>query len=108
MVQLSEAPQRQLRMTQLATSLNYSRSRLSHMISRMEAAGLVARCGTTDDGRGIVARLTDEGFSLLEISAHTHVQGVRRYLVDPATQEDFAAVGRVFDNVTGMTQTDPL
>lgn len=108
LAQLSEAPDHRLRMSELATFLHYSRSRLSHTVSRMEKAGLVARYSCAEDGRGILAELTKAGRSLLETAAHTHVEGVRRYLVDPATKEDFAAVGRVFDAAAKATTDHPL
>lgn len=100
LVRLSEAPDRRLRMAALADSLSHSRSRITHTVSRMERVGLVARVACVSDGRGVEARLTDDGFALLERAAHTHVSGVRAYLVDLASDEDFAAVGRVFDAVT--------
>jgi hypothetical protein len=46
-----------------------------------------------------MAVLTDEGYRLLQGAAHTHVQGVRRHLVDVADPADFQAMGRVFDAV---------
>ncbi|MPZ63669.1 MAG: MarR family transcriptional regulator [Propionibacteriales bacterium] len=105
---LSETPEHRLRMSELATYLHYSRSRLSHTVSRMEKAGLVVRYSCPEDGRGILAELTKAGRSLLEIAAHTHVEGVRRYLVDPSTQQDFAALGRVFDAAAKATKEHPL
>jgi DNA-binding MarR family transcriptional regulator len=100
LVRLSEAPDRRLRMAALADSLSHSRSRVTHTVSRMEREGLVDRVACLSDGRGVEAHLTDKGFALLETAAHTHVRGVREYLVALASDEDFAAVGRVFDAVT--------
>jgi DNA-binding MarR family transcriptional regulator len=100
LVRLSEAPERRLRMAALADSLSHSRSRVTHTVSRMEREGLVDRVACLSDGRGVEAHLTDKGFALLETAAHTHVRGVREYLVTLASDEDFAAVGRVFDAVT--------
>lgn len=100
LVRLSEAPERRLRMAALADSLSHSRSRVTHTVSRMERGGLVDRVACVSDGRGVEARLTDKGFALLETAAHTHVRGVREYLVALSTDDDFAAVGRVFDAVT--------
>jgi DNA-binding MarR family transcriptional regulator len=99
MVRLSEAPGRQMRMARLAESLAHSRSRVTHTVQRMEKMHLVARCEAADDGRGVLAKLTDHGFSVLERAAVTHVNGVRDNLVDLASTEDFAAVGRVMDAV---------
>lgn len=100
LVRLSETPDRRLRMAVLADSLSHSRSRVTHTVSRLERVGLVARVACVSDGRGVEARLTDEGFAVLEQAAHTHVRGVREYLVDLASDADFAAVGRVFDAVS--------
>lgn len=99
LVRLSEAPDRRLRMAVLADSLSHSRSRVTHTIARLEKAGLVSRSSCEGDGRGVEALLTDEGFAVLERAAVTHVAGVRRWLVDIASEEDFAAVGRVFGAV---------
>lgn len=100
MVRLSEMPDRTLRMAVLADSLSHSRSRVTHTVDRMERAGLVSRRACPSDGRGVEAQLTDRGFAALQEAAPTHVRAVRELLVDPAAEEDFAAVGRVFDAVT--------
>jgi DNA-binding MarR family transcriptional regulator len=88
-----------LRMAALADALAHSRSRVTHTVTRMEKAGLVKRSRSDEDGRGIIASLTDKGHDLLVRAAHTHVQGVRDYLVDLVQDEDFAALGRVMDAV---------
>ncbi len=98
-MRLSEATDRRMRMAELAASLNHSRSRLTHTVARLEAAGLVARGSCSDDRRGVYAGLTEAGYRLLVAAAPTHVAGVRRYLVDAVSEEDFAAVGRVFSAV---------
>lgn len=88
-----------LRMASLADAMAHSRSRVTHTIARMEKAGLVERVTSTDDGRGVVATITQAGTDLLVRAAPHHVSGVRDYLVDLASAEDFAAVGRVFNAV---------
>lgn len=95
LVRLSESPDRSIRMAELADALSHSRSRITHTISRLERAGLVQRAQCDTDGRGVTAVLTDEGFTALSIAAHTHVRGVREYLVDAASPEDLEAIGRV-------------
>lgn len=96
LVRLSEAPERQLRMAELAEICNQSRSRLSHTVDRLQRDGLVARHHCDADRRGVWAELTDPGLTRLEVAARTHVAGVRDYLVDVAAVDDFAAMGRVF------------
>ena len=100
LVRLSERPDRSIRMAQLADALAHSRSRVTHTIDRMEKAGYVVRGTTPEDGRGIVATMTDKGLELLEKAAPLHLEGVRAYLVDVAAPADFKAVGRVMDAVT--------
>lgn len=99
LVRLSEAPGRRMRMAELAGSISHSRSRVTHTVARLEKDGLVERTACVSDGRGVEAALTDAGFARLEEAAHTHVEGVRRCLVDLASEEDLAAVGRVFNAV---------
>jgi DNA-binding MarR family transcriptional regulator len=100
LVRLSEAEGHRLRMATLADSLSHSRSRVTHTVSRMEAAGLVVRDACLSDGRGVEAVMTDQGRTALVEASPTHVAGVRRMLVDLAGAGDFEAVGRVFDAVT--------
>jgi DNA-binding MarR family transcriptional regulator len=100
LVRLSERPSRCMRMAQLADALAHSRSRVTHTVDRMEKAGYVVRGTTPEDGRGIVATMTDKGFAVLEEAAPLHVEGVRSYLVDVAEPDDFVALGRVMDAVT--------
>ena len=108
LVRLSEAPDRRMRMAELAQAISHSRSRVTHTVARLEKDGLVARSACVSDGRGVEAVLTDEGFARLEHAAHTHVEGVRRLLVDLTSEEDFTAVGRVFDAVAdNLIETNP-
>jgi len=100
LVRLSEIPDRTLRMAKIAESMQHSRSRVTHTVSRMEKAGLIRREAAADDKRGVDAVMTDEGWALLKDAAHTHVTGVRAHFVDLASTEDFAAMGRVMNAVS--------
>lgn len=99
LVRLSERDG-QMRMAQLADALAHSRSRVTHTVKRMEKADLVERGSSLDDGRGVMARMTERGFALLAELAPIHVQGVRDNLVDLVTHDDLAALGRVMDAVS--------
>jgi DNA-binding MarR family transcriptional regulator len=96
LVRLSEAPDRRLRMAELAEHASQSRSRLSHTCSRLESQGLVTRDNCPNDKRGVYANLTDEGYAALERAARDHVETVRTYFVDLIEPEDLAAIGRAF------------
>jgi DNA-binding MarR family transcriptional regulator len=87
LVQLSEAPDRRLRMSDLATFTQSSRSRLSHAVARLERAGWVGRESCPTDKRGSFAVLTDDGFATLAAAAPDHVAGVRAHLFDQLSAE---------------------
>lgn len=93
LVRLSEAPDRRVRMSDLAQQTLSSRSRLSHQIDRMEKAGFVERQVCSDDRRGAFAAMTELGWSTLVAAAPSHVESVRAHLVDQLSAEDFAALG---------------
>ncbi len=99
LVRLSDNPDRRIRMAELAAETNQSRSRLTHTITRMEAAGLVRRRTCDADRRGVYAELTERGHDALVDAAPTHVQGVRDGLIDVVDPADMVAVGRAFTAV---------
>ena len=105
LVRLSERDG-QMRMAALADALAHSRSRVTHTVTRMEKQGLVQRSSSPEDGRGILATLTEKGHDLLVRAAHTHVTGVREHLVDLASDADFEALGRVMDAVSDNLISD--
>jgi DNA-binding MarR family transcriptional regulator len=92
LVVLSEAPEHRLRMTDLADATAQSRSRLSHQITRMEAAGLVRRDTCPGDKRGLFAVLTGTGMATIERVAPHHVESVRRHFIDRLTPEQLGTL----------------
>ena len=99
LVRLSEAPGRRLRMSALAQASASSRSRLSHAVAQLEKRGWVRREAAPDDGRGLLAVLTDEGFAALEDAAPGHVAAVRRLLVDRLAPEQLRALRAISEAV---------
>ena len=95
LVRLSEAPERTLRMSELADRTRSSRSRLSHAIARMEQAGWVCRRGCPSDKRGSFAVLTDAGFETLAAAAPGHIDAVRETLFDALTPEQVDQLGEI-------------
>lgn len=89
---LSETEGHRWRMTEMATRLLWSKSRLSHHLSRMAQRGLVTRedCGT--DGRGTEVVLTDAGMAAIVAAAPDHVESVRRHFIDHLTAEEMATL----------------
>ena len=95
LVQLAEAPERRLRMTELADAVLLSRSGVTRLVDRLERAGLVTRGRVADDGRGVAARLTDAGLARLRTAARTHLAGVHEHFVARLEPADLAALERV-------------
>jgi DNA-binding MarR family transcriptional regulator len=107
LVRLSEAPDRTLRMSDLASASVSSRSRLSHAVARLEEAGWVRRDSCPTDRRGAFAVLTDEGFAQLAGAAPQHVEGVRKHLFDKLDRDQVDQLRRIFESVAeGLTGTD--
>ena len=99
LVELSEAPEHRLRMTDLADATSQSRSRLSHQVSRMEKRGLVRRDDCEGDKRGTFAVLTEAGFEAIERVAPQHVESVRRHFVDQLTPHQLEEIRAAFQPV---------
>lgn len=92
---VSEAPDRRIRMSELAHLANGSLSRLSNVVKRFEQRGWVVRFPDPDDGRYTLASLTDEGFEVVEAAAPTHLRAVREFVLDPLTAADRQALTRI-------------
>ncbi len=84
---LSEQAGWNMRMSDLATVTDYSQSRLSHAVARLEDAGWVCRKQCPKDRRGTFAVLTDAGFAALNAAAPGYVRCVREMLFDQLTDE---------------------
>lgn len=93
---LSEAADRTLRMTDLATLTNATLPRLSHVVKRLEDRGLVRRVPCPDDGRATNAVLTEAGWDAVVAAAPGHVALARRLVIDTLTAaqvEQLHAIG---------------
>ncbi|MGW0431580.1 MarR family winged helix-turn-helix transcriptional regulator [Micromonospora sp. NPDC003197] len=107
---LSETTDHRLRLTELAARMLWSKSRLSHHITRMQQRGLVTREECATDARGSVVVLTEAGLHAIETAAPGHVASVRRHLIDLLTAEEVTALGtlskRVVDHLASLGDTD--
>lgn len=95
LVTLNEAPAGSCRITELATMLEWERSRMSHHLNRMDKRGLIKRYACPDDGRAQLVELTEDGHAALDKAAPGHVTAVRSVLFDALSAEDAAELGRI-------------
>ena len=89
---LSMAPDRTLRMSELARLANGSLSRLSNVAKRLEERGWLRREPDPHDGRATVARLTDSGWDVVRSAAPGNVEAVRRLVIDRLTGPQLEAL----------------
>jgi DNA-binding MarR family transcriptional regulator len=98
---LSDAPERSLRMSELAAATQSSQSRLSHAVARLERKGWIRRKPCSEDRRSTFAQLTEEGFAALAAAAPGHVGAVRRHLFDHLTPEQVGQLREICRAVLG-------
>ena len=87
---LSEAPERTLRMARLAASTTATLARLSHVVQRLEARGLLERFPCPTDRRATNARLTEAGWQKVQQAAPDHVTFVRDHVIDALTPDQIS------------------
>ncbi len=101
LVQLSEAPDHRLRMTELADRVLLSRSGLTRLVDRLVRDGLVVRRACPSDARGTHAVLTDAGLDRLRAAWPTHLAGVDQHVTSHWTDDEAALVADLLDRLTG-------
>lgn len=102
---LSGRPDRTMRMSSLAELTNASLSRLSHLVKRLEARGLVYREPDPSDGRFTNAVLTDAGLQTLVEAAPAHVAYVRSIFVDVLSREQLRLLTRAAERIMARIDT---
>jgi DNA-binding MarR family transcriptional regulator len=104
LLQLAEAPERRLRMADLADAVLLSRSGLSRLVDRLERAGLVRRERSPEDLRGTFTVLTAEGVHRLRTAVPVHLSGVRSHFLDRLDDERLRALDEALSYLTGPTR----
>jgi DNA-binding MarR family transcriptional regulator len=99
---LSEKPDRRAALKDLAAKMEWSRSRLSHHASRMQARGLIEKQPDPDDARGCFLLLTGEGLRVLERAARHHVGSVRSRFLDHLSADELAVLHRVSTRIADL------
>jgi DNA-binding MarR family transcriptional regulator len=99
LMHLSESPQRQLRMSDLADRTSLSPSRISRVIDVMSQAGLVKRNAGSGDGRNMFAALTKAGQTRLRKAWPHHLRSVRKRAFDHLTPEETRTLGPILQRL---------
>ena len=96
---LDGAQGRQMRMCDLATAVQLSRSGLTRLVDRLERQGLIERVSCAHDARGSYAKLTPEGRARLEAASVTHLASIRRHFLDRFAAHELELLARYWDRI---------
>ena len=99
LVELSHSPDGVLRARELGSELGWDRSRLSHLVGRMEKRRLVAREECEEDARGSMVRLTDAGRATVDGVAPEHSEAIRRYFFNALSNDELETFATVVDRL---------
>jgi DNA-binding MarR family transcriptional regulator len=99
LLELSAAPDRRLRMHELARAVVLSRSGLTRLVDRLEKAGLLVREPTPEDGRGYFAVLTDEGREMLRRMWPVYAAGIAEHFGRHLTDEEARVLAQALSRV---------
>ncbi|MGP4089276.1 MarR family winged helix-turn-helix transcriptional regulator [Streptomyces sp. KR55] len=107
LVALTDAAEGRRHFQDLATAVEWERSRMSHHLRRMVKRGLVAREECPEDARGVHVVVTPAGRAAIEAAAPQHVATVRRLVIDPLTPEELDTLALLCERILGrMEGTD--
>ena len=96
---LSEAAGRRVRSTQLAATMEWERSRLSHHLGRMERRGLIRRDECPTDNRGALVSLTADGADVFRRASSPHLRAIKQHFADALTPAQFDALAEILDAI---------
>ena len=104
---LSEAPNRELRMADLATATDLSASRMTRLVDDLQSRGLVTKTASSSDARGNVARLTPRGMAKLKSAWPVHLASVRSRFFDYLDAPTVEIVARALSEVAAHLEDTP-
>ena len=99
LLELNASPDRRRRMTELGARAVLSRERVSRVVDELERAGLVRRERNPDDGRSLLAVITDEGRARLRAAAPTYLAGIDERFGTALTVAELTTIKHALDKV---------
>ena len=104
---LSEARGRRQRSSELAATIDWERSRLSHHLGRMERRGLIRRYDCATDSRGAEVSLTDDGAGMFRGATAPHMRAIKEHFADALTPEQFEALADILQALHNHLHPEP-
>ncbi|MGQ0464460.1 MAG: MarR family winged helix-turn-helix transcriptional regulator [Sporichthyaceae bacterium] len=108
LVALTDTCGGRVRAYELAQTLQWEKSRLSHQLTRMAKRGLIERDDCTSDGRGQFVAVTEAGRRVIAAAAPPHVEAVRTLFLDALSREDLAVLARVAESTLARLGDPPV
>lgn len=96
---LVEAPNRRLRMHELAQAVVLSRSGLTRLVDRLEQDGLLRRDRSGPDRRATYAVLTLKGFRAFRQVWPIYARGIINYFAQHLTEEEIHVLSKAFAHI---------
>lgn len=100
---LSEAPDRELRISELATRIGLNQSSTTRLVGRLELKGLVTRDTCPEDGRGVYAVITETGLDLTHELTTSYSEKLTKLLTTPPTATTSSTANRAFRTIADLT-----
>jgi DNA-binding MarR family transcriptional regulator len=108
LMNLSDAPNGRMRMSELADRLLVSRSGITRLADRLVTRGLIERERCSDDGRGFNAQLTAKGRTIVEAARPDHLAAVRRIFLSQLDENEIDALGGIWQRLLVQSQSAEL
>ena len=103
LLQIAQAPDRRMRMSQIANRVLLSKSGVTRLVDRLVADGFVERSQCSSDARGAEAGLTPAGLERLRAASTTHLRGIERYFLSAIETSELASLGRMMESISQGT-----
>jgi DNA-binding MarR family transcriptional regulator len=108
LLQIAQAPERRMRMSQIASRVLLSKSGVTRLVDRLVADGFVERSQCSSDARGAEAGLTPAGLERLRAAATTHLRGIERYFLSAVEADDLVVLRRMMDSISQQAGGDAI
>lgn len=102
---LERTPDQEMRLHELAEEVFLSRSNITRLIDRLEAAGLLCRKRCSMDRRGAYAALTEDGLAMRKKMWAVYSEGIAKYFTNHLNEEEVQVLDAVFDRALTTAQT---
>lgn len=99
LIELYEAPEQRLRMSDLADKVVLSRSGLTRLVDRLEKEGLLLREPDPNDRRGFFAILTEAGITAMRAAWPVYREGIATLFAAQLSDEEATLMTAAFSRM---------